>query len=435
MKADKVSPGVALKRLFACFALTISGAPAAAGQAAWESDIQAKAAAFNLGRPLPESPRPAQTSSPHGTGWWQAFERGRVYWLSYTGARIVWGDIGERWAALNREQGDLGFPLTDEMPAEGGDPRDRIQRFTGGAIYWRAATRETSVIDSGGSDPLGPYRPGKTVFGKVDISSPPPAADEGVFRVTLTGFTVHGETHDHLFEADGKGDEVYILADVAQYDSHRQSASRPGRSDQLIAGRISGEGLQGRSNVVLRRSLASVLMGDVNNLTDPPRVQAGSRSRLGGLRTGDRFPTNEPWVMSDKPQADRLPMLIWEGGLRRGAGLVIIIPSIWEWDGGNPRLRSTYSQYVNYHLAQGTYRDSGFTWMAFEGGDIAGAGDRPIGLLNSTTWIPQALTLTFETAERAAATSPSGLGTGVVEIRYGVDNESYSLYFKVERIK
>jgi hypothetical protein len=62
-----------------------------------------------------------------------------------TGARVIWGDIGDRWAALKREKGELEFPLTDELPVAGADPRDRIQRFMGGSIYWRAVTRETTV--------------------------------------------------------------------------------------------------------------------------------------------------------------------------------------------------------------------------------------------------------------------------------------------------
>ena len=136
---------MSLMRLLSCLLLSLTIATVALGQATWDADIQAKATAFNLGRPLPETPRPVQTSSLHEKGWRQEFERGRVYWMSHTGAVVVWGDIGDRWAALKREQGELEFPLTDELPARGADARDRVQRFMGGSIYWRAATRETTV--------------------------------------------------------------------------------------------------------------------------------------------------------------------------------------------------------------------------------------------------------------------------------------------------
>ncbi len=65
-----------------------------------------------------------------------------------------------------------------------------------------------------------------------------------------------------------------------------------------------------------------------------------------------------------------------------------------------------------------------------------GAGDRPIGLLqNANGWVLRGLFLTFPTAQHAATTSPSGYGTGVVELRYGyLEKEDYSIYLKIERL-
>jgi len=45
------------------------------------------------------------------------------------------------------------------------------------------------------------------------------------------------------------------------------------------------------------------------------------------------------------------------------------------------------------------------------------------------------LTLNFDTALRAATSSPSRIGMGVVEIRYSAETEDYSLYFKIERLR
>ncbi len=67
------------------------------------------------------------------------------------------------------------------------------------------------------------------------------------------------------------------------------------------------------------------------------------------------------------------------------------------------------------------------------GVDIFGAGDRPVGMLSPDTWIPQGLTLNFDTALRAATSSPSHIGTGVVVLRYIARSEDYSLYLKIER--
>jgi len=63
---------------------------------------------------------------------------------------------------------------------------------------------------------------------------------------------------------DGQHDEVYFLVESWMVNS---------------AGTIED-----------RRSRRSVVMGDVNNQDNPPRIQAGSAGNRGGLRTRDPFP-------------------------------------------------------------------------------------------------------------------------------------------------
>ena len=108
--------------------------------------IGAKAREYNLGNPRSESLQPKQTPLPRNQGYWQAFERGWVYWSSATGAHVVMGDIFGKWASLSWEQGELGFPQTDELACTSPDPRDRFQRFQQGVIYWQAATRTATVF-------------------------------------------------------------------------------------------------------------------------------------------------------------------------------------------------------------------------------------------------------------------------------------------------
>ncbi len=268
--------------------------------------------------------------------------------------------------------------------------------------------------------------------GKENPTAPVRQDDTGRFRVTLTGFTVNGQTDDNVLETDGKGDEVFILAEVAQYDRYTQdprtlagAAVRLGYNDNLHGG----------GNVTLRRSLVSVLMGDVNNQNNPPRIQAGSASSLGGLRTGDRFPTNEPWILSSEPTADRPPMLLWEGELRRGRDLVTIVPTVWEWDGGNVALRQQFAAEIDRYFSYVTRTDQnrGYVWRGLTGVDTFGAGDRPVGMLANGYWFPLALMLNFEVAQWTATTSPNDTGTGVVVLRYMARGEDYSLYLKVER--
>jgi hypothetical protein len=262
----------------------------------------------------------------------------------------------------------------------------------------------------------------------------------GRFRVTLTGFTVNRQTSDNILESDGKGDEVFILADVAQYDNYFQYSlydrfNRTPSVIPLVAPLGTYNDLIIRGGQVVRHSFTSAVMGDVNGHGAPSRIQAGSASSLGGLRTGDRFPTNEPWNLTIAWQADRPPMLLWEGELRRGQDLAVIIPSIWEWDGGNPQLRAQYGAEITRFFTDQVYQNHTFSALSFIGGDAFGAGDRPIGMVGRNTWAPQGLLLNFDNAQWASTNLPSPLGTGVVEIHYAAEGEDYSLYFKIERLR
>ncbi len=91
---------------------------------------------------------------------------GSVYWSPTTGAHAVWGAIRERWAALDREQGPLGYPTSEESVAA--DGVGRTTTFSGyggvGSISWTPATGAHGVwgavrarwVDSGAeAGPLG----------------------------------------------------------------------------------------------------------------------------------------------------------------------------------------------------------------------------------------------------------------------------------------
>lgn len=252
------------------------------------------------------------------------------------------------------------------------------------------------------------------------------------YRVVLTGFTVNHQTSDNVLEADGQGDEVYIVADVAKYDQHERVSleRRPLGNGPII---------HGLGPVTFRRNLVSVIMGDINFQHDPPRIRAGSASGSGGLRTSDSFPAPNPWVVSSPPQADRPPMLLWEGELVEGRDFVVVIPTIWEWDGGNNELRSQWMQSVNHKLARDPYfgRSVPGPSIAIAGLDIFGAGDRPIGeTRDGYSCRSRPLLLTYELAQEFAAGSPSSLGPGVIEIRYVEEagDGDYSIYVRVEQV-
>lgn len=74
------------------------------------------------------------TRAPDGRGSFSHFERGVIYESPTTGAWEVHGDILEKWTALGREAGPLGYPTSDERVSP--DGQGRATQFEHGSIYW-----------------------------------------------------------------------------------------------------------------------------------------------------------------------------------------------------------------------------------------------------------------------------------------------------------
>lgn len=115
------------------------------------------------------------TPSKHGA--FNHFEHGSIYWSPATGAHTVTGAILDEWSALGRENGPLGFPVSEARRT--GDDRGWYQDFQGGVVYALDGGKGAAVYgeilraysDSGGSrGPLGlPVRSeqdARALFGK-----------------------------------------------------------------------------------------------------------------------------------------------------------------------------------------------------------------------------------------------------------------------------
>ena len=137
---------------------------------------------------------------------------------------------------------------------------------------------------------------------------------DGRYRVTLNGFRVNRETIDAQFEGDGKRDEIYVRVGVREYDADGNAV--------------------GNEQVPQTHTY-----GDVNAPrwkqpgTAAFRYQAGRASALGGLMTGDGYPSATPWMANGPANlSERFPLLLWEGYLREGQNTVAIMPVIYEDD-------------------------------------------------------------------------------------------------------
>ena len=87
-----------------------------------------------LGYPLTN-----ETATPDGTGRFNHFQGGSIYWTPATGAHEVHGAIRGLWAQLGWERSFLGYPTTDETTTP--DGVGRFNHFQGGSIYWTPSDR------------------------------------------------------------------------------------------------------------------------------------------------------------------------------------------------------------------------------------------------------------------------------------------------------
>lgn len=115
--------------------------PRTGAHAVW-GDILQKWAQLNWENGLLGYPVTDETITPDGIGRFNHFENGgSIYWTPDTGANAVWGDIRKRWEGLGWERSYLGYPTSDEVDfPEGG----RANTFQNGGIYWWP---DTGAID------------------------------------------------------------------------------------------------------------------------------------------------------------------------------------------------------------------------------------------------------------------------------------------------
>jgi hypothetical protein len=128
----------------------------------------------------------------------------------------------------------------------------------------------------------------------------------GTYRMTINGFTCKHETWDDALQLDGTHDELRFVINT-----------------KII----------GRDGTVKRQlSSESDVMGDTNN--QPGRVQAGSASDRGGIRTGDRFPDKDkPWERNGALDGHRHPpYIVWQGELADDGDIVMVTPTLEEVD-------------------------------------------------------------------------------------------------------
>ena len=102
------------------------GGPIEVSGEIFDKYVQSGGASGPLG--LPQGP---EHDAPHD-GDYQEFSGGAIYWSAATGAHIVAGAIRTAWYEHGGAVGRFGYPTSDEVSVEGG----KRSEFTGGTITW-----------------------------------------------------------------------------------------------------------------------------------------------------------------------------------------------------------------------------------------------------------------------------------------------------------
>jgi len=136
---------------------------------------------------------------------------------------------------------------------------------------------------------------------------------KGYYRVVIAGFKVNRATLDDPAQIDGKWDEILVSSIARQYDENGAPSGTPSVAISKVHGDVNAPEWQ-------------------NPLHPQQRIKAGSASALGGLMTGDAFPSTQPWNVTSPASTVTFPLLAWEGWLGDGRETVTIAPVIWETD-------------------------------------------------------------------------------------------------------
>ena len=282
-------------------------------------------------------------------------------------------------------------------------------------------------------------------FAKPVALQQTPGVGVGRFRVTITGLVAVEQTWDDAMQRDGKDDEVFLLAEarLIQITDNVPSA-------------------------ITQRVVRSLVMGDTNGFQPEERIRAGRASEDGGIQSGDKIGTTG--TRNGEPREDRIPLKVWEGDIYDDMSLMIV-PTIWEWDGapnGLEQLSRSFLGAIDFigagadsagDLPSSHSRgvDQGYPFLKrysemLTVRDVVGAGeaqeqtvvgtqaDRPIGMSrtvgNAWHFDPWVISL-GPRAARDLAQHDSGNGPGVIVLHYEDGpalHGKYDLYLQVEQL-
>ncbi|HVM26821.1 MAG TPA: twin-arginine translocation signal domain-containing protein [Mycobacteriales bacterium] len=79
-------------------------------------------------------PRSDENPAADGQGYWNHFQGGDIWWHPRYGTRVMYGSIRDKFYAYGWERGKLGYPTSDEIRSP--DGQGYFNTFVGGDVYW-----------------------------------------------------------------------------------------------------------------------------------------------------------------------------------------------------------------------------------------------------------------------------------------------------------
>jgi len=297
----------------------------------------------------------------------------------------------------------------------------------------------TGISDTVSGAPLGnqTYRVATWYLSDGSMATAPSTAVNVVrwtahYRVMLNGIVVSHSTTDG--PNDGRGDEIYAAAHVMRY-TRTSGNSAPAWSDEYVA--------------------KTSVYGD--RVYWPNRIQAGSASPTGGITSGDVVPPNPAYPVA-APVPSQFPLLVWDGTITANKELIVIAPSLWDWDGDTTQFHQWWSGQsgvarfgtkLDLSAIQSSQQSTRFEYVQLfkniygapigHSGDGGNGYDRAIGLEGGAfnySLPDRGIILTQEKLERAFAAFNVSRVVMPMQFTERMTNDTgdYLLYFQVERL-
>jgi hypothetical protein len=246
-----------------------------------------------------------------------------------------------------------------------------------------------------------------------------------VYRVSINGFAVLHTTNEDILRQDGAGNEVFAKAAFLRFDR---------RSGALV-----NSGLP-----------ESEVHGDTHGF--PYRIHAGTASIDGGLQQGDVVPQgfNPGERPAGTPDNRRFPFLIWQDALTDYSDVVIIRPTLWEFN-GDTRARNLWAQRAvpsdpstvfnrySHDVDLPGLQLKHYGDVMLRGDSLQSGMDRPIGMLGDpvdpAALIDYAIILTREKVEEQLAGKPWTILSLHLVDDPGFGGGDYLMFILVERVQ